>query len=508
MTRDTQQNDGAPFLADPAGDAVMAGTILAKPGAAIGGVAAFHLFPEDAGGNDAIRKGGIERLYLVSLATLAIYFLIWPIWRAQFPLEIWLTEGWNAYLQDAAASGRQLYPSANELIGNNYPPLSFYVIGLLGKLFGDSLYVGRALSIIGLFCVATEIFLCARMLTRTIVGSAIGALWYVAIMCHNSTAYVGANDPQIAGEAIMGAALVLFLKRDGAGRSVIPALLLMVVGGFWKHNMIAIPLTAIAWLLWQDRSKALQPVLISAGAVVSGLLVCRLFFGPEFFEDLLAPRAYGWGGPLANIGHLQWCAPAFAIWAAWAIGNRGSKAARFTSLHIGIALGSCILQWSGEGVGGNAEFDLLLALGIATGVTFSLMEQAWLARYVKANYLRDVMVIALMLRLLATGRHEPALVLLSPKFRSYFEAGQREVVKEIFEVSAIPGRVYCSNKIVCRLAGKPFVVDDFKIEEMVSTGRNTKDQLSALLKIRGIVFFKNANATTASPETSLWCPKG
>src|SRR5258708_497815 len=30
----------------------------------------------------------------------AIYFLIWPIWRAQFPLEIWLTEGWNAYLQD------------------------------------------------------------------------------------------------------------------------------------------------------------------------------------------------------------------------------------------------------------------------------------------------------------------------------------------------------------------------------------------------------------------------
>jgi hypothetical protein len=62
MTRDTQQNDGPPFLADPAGDAVMAGTILAKPGAAIGVVAAFHLFPEDAGGNDAIRKGGIERL--------------------------------------------------------------------------------------------------------------------------------------------------------------------------------------------------------------------------------------------------------------------------------------------------------------------------------------------------------------------------------------------------------------------------------------------------------------
>jgi hypothetical protein len=70
-------------------------------------------------------------------------------------------------------------------------------------------------------------------------------------------------------------------------------------------------------------------------------------------------------------------------------------------------------------------------------------------------------------------------------------------------VSSIHGRVFCSNKIVCRLAGKPFIVDDFKIEEMISTGGNTEAQIAALLKIRRIAFFKNADTTRASPNTSL-----
>jgi hypothetical protein len=450
-------------------------------------------------------KAEVDRaaIYLFCLATLAIYLLIWPIWRAQFPLEIWLTEGWNAYLQDAAASGHQLYPAANGLIGNNYPPLSFYAIGLLGKLFGDSLYVGRAISIVGLLCVAVEIFLCARILTRTIIGPAIGALWYVATMSHNSTAYVGVNDPQLAGEAIMGAGLALILARDGAGKSVTPALLIMVVGGFWKHNMIAIPLTSIMWLLSQHRSKAIWPILISVAAVVIGLLLCRLSFGPEFLSDMLAPRSYGWGGILANAGHLQWCALAFLIWATWAIGNRHSKPAQFTLLHVAIGLGACILQWSGEGVSGNAEFDLILALGIATGVTFARMENSWFTRYIRANRLRDMMVVALLTRLIATDRQETALLFLSPELKSYFYAGQREVIKETSEVSAIQGDVFCSNKIVCRLAGKPFVVDDFKIEQMVSTGRNTEDQITELLKSSGIVFFQNGGATRVSPITSL-----
>ncbi|GAH71182.1 unnamed protein product, partial [marine sediment metagenome] len=33
--------------------------------------------------------------YFGVFGLVAGYFLIWPVWRAQFPLEIWPTEGWN-----------------------------------------------------------------------------------------------------------------------------------------------------------------------------------------------------------------------------------------------------------------------------------------------------------------------------------------------------------------------------------------------------------------------------
>lgn len=146
----------------------------------------------------------IDVALILIMAALAGYFFIYPLWRSQFFIEIWFTEGWNAYFQDAAASGGRVYPSANTLIVNNYPPLSFYAIGLLGSVLGDNLFVDRALSLISLAVVSIEIFVCVRTLAGGVIGPALGALWYAAIVSHNFTSYVGANDPQLAGEAHHG----------------------------------------------------------------------------------------------------------------------------------------------------------------------------------------------------------------------------------------------------------------------------------------------------------------
>jgi hypothetical protein len=158
-------------------------------------------------------------IYIAVLAVLVVYFLIWPAWRAQFLIEIWPTEAWNGYFQDAAAGGGRLYPPAEALIGNNYPPLSFYAIGYLGQLFGDNLYVGRAVSIVALLALTVEIFLAVRILAGGVTGAVVGALWYAAITAHSSELYIGTNDPQLAGEAIMGAGLVWFLARNRDRRS-------------------------------------------------------------------------------------------------------------------------------------------------------------------------------------------------------------------------------------------------------------------------------------------------
>ena len=87
------------------------------------------------------------RAQVALLALLAAYFMVWPVWRAGFPIEIAQNEGWNAYHADAAMGAAPLYPPTDTLIVNNYPPLSFYVVGALSRIFGDALYVGRVLSL-------------------------------------------------------------------------------------------------------------------------------------------------------------------------------------------------------------------------------------------------------------------------------------------------------------------------------------------------------------------------
>lgn len=68
--------------------------------------------------------------------------------------QINYNEGWNAYRQQAAASWQPLYVMPPGLDITNYPPLSFHLVGLLGRHFGDVVLVGRldtllALAVIG-----------------------------------------------------------------------------------------------------------------------------------------------------------------------------------------------------------------------------------------------------------------------------------------------------------------------------------------------------------------------
>ena len=456
--------------------------------------------PADAG-SDSQRN----LIYLTLLALTAAWFLAWPIWRSFFLIEIWPTEGWNAYLQDAAAAGRPIYPAADSLAGNNYPPLSFYAIGLVGRVLGvDNLFVGRAVSLIALASIAIEIFLAVRILVGGRIGAAIGALWYLAIMARNSTVYVGTNDPQLAGEAIMGAALVWFLVSSRAKTSPTSALLLMVMAGFWKHNMVAIPVTAILWLFVIRSRFAIRATVTSAAACALGIACCVIVFGSDFLSNLLATRQYALSNLIGNLGHLQWPALALVIWAGWAFDARKSEAARFTAVHIGTSLIACLLQWFGHGVGLNAEFDLILALGIGIGVVFTRIETTRFARRIGARWSRDLMIAVLLLRLVVSDRQETALLILSSQFRSAVYAHQRAILIDSADVAAMPGDVSCEVKLVCRRAKKPFVVDEFKMEELVATGRATKAQVAAMLRARQINTFAATPATVGGEDASFF----
>ena len=91
---------------------------------------------------------------IIFLCALTILSMMWPLYRISFGTLIATNEGWNACYQNIAIGKTSLYPALNQLITNNYPPLSFYVVGFFGKLIGDNVLAGRLLSLLALVVIA------------------------------------------------------------------------------------------------------------------------------------------------------------------------------------------------------------------------------------------------------------------------------------------------------------------------------------------------------------------
>src|SRR5215472_13107418 len=174
-----------------------------------------------------IRNPPYLRLLQWLLYAIAILSFIWPIYRAFLNIEITDNEAWNVYFADAAMGKMPLYPSAAQLITNNYPPLSFYIVGLAGRLIGDPVLAGRLLSLISLIAIATAIGLSVKRLGGTRVAAAISAAFYIATMSRFFTSYVGMNEPQLFSHAIMSFGFLAFLGARSKDRGYVMPVLVM-----------------------------------------------------------------------------------------------------------------------------------------------------------------------------------------------------------------------------------------------------------------------------------------
>jgi hypothetical protein len=436
-----------------------------------------------------------------TLAALAALFLVWPVWRAFLPLEIWGNEGWNAYHADTAMRGGALYPPPGGLVANNYPPLSFYIVGELSRVFGDALYVGRALSILATLGIGVAAAQIVRRFGGSRAAALIAGLWFVATMARFFDYYVGMNEPQLLGFVFMAWGLVWLLQRHAAGRAIEPAVLLMVLAGFVKHNFIVVPLVALLWVTRDNWRLGLRAAIFGAVAAAAGLALCAWLFAPYFVADMLLPRTYDWTRAFSNLGRLQFILPALALWAIWAWPERGKRPAQFTALLIGASLIMYMVQKAGSGVDENAQFELVFATAIGIGLAYDGLQRDPLRKRWSAHAVRLAVLGVLIARLLLSTRLEFAAVLLSPQYRAMAADHAAVARREARRVAAIPGPVACSNLVICRAAGKPFVFDHFKVDMMLATGTLQPARLFEMMREQRIVV---DNTDPRANVTSLW----
>ena len=128
----------------------------------------------------ANRIGASERPFILALVVFVAIHLVWLTYRLPIPLEIFTNEAWNAWHAVAATGARTLYPAKDELIINNYTPLSFYLVGYVGKLLGDVMLAGRLIALASTIAIAAMVYHIVRQFGGGRAAAAIGALWWLA----------------------------------------------------------------------------------------------------------------------------------------------------------------------------------------------------------------------------------------------------------------------------------------------------------------------------------------
>lgn len=384
--------------------------------------------------------------------------------------------------------GAGLYPGPDEFVVNNYPPLSFYIVGLVSELTGDAIYAGRLVSLTSTGAAAAAIALCIRALGGLRSTAAFGSLWFLATAAYFFPRYVGVNDPNLLGLAAMGLALALFLSRFWKGGSTGLPIACMVLAGFIKHSLIAIPVSAVLWLLLKDWRAGLRALLLSSVLSAIGLLLCLSIYGPNFFQQMLMPREITFSHIAKNAGKIQYIAPAMAIWAYYAWTNRRSQAAQFTALLMGASLISDLVQSMGAGLSINSHFEVLFAAGVGMALAFERIGDTPIAKRFSAAKVQAAMLGVLVLRLLLGQDLEPYLVLASSAFRQEVRLKEAAMEAEVARIRSIPGAVSCSAMIVCYWAGKAFVYDDFWVGQKIATGKLKAEEERRLVQDRDIRF--------------------
>ena len=373
-----------------------------------------------------------------------------------FHVPIDPNEGWNAYFTQTAMATGSPYPAAQSAMVDNYPPLSFYVVGIVAKIVGDVVIAGRTVALAAFVALAAGIEACARAMGANRTQALFAALFFSAGLLLTSD-YVGMDDPQMLGHAIAIGGLWLVLREPRLPRDMVGAAALFTLAFFVKHNLIILPLAVAAWLALLDRRLA--ATFVGSGIVFGlvGLGIFKQVFGFSLFSVIASARSYDaaaiWTG--LRTWFVWSAAPLAGILVLFAVARRDAQS-MFCVIYAAIATLAGIYFLGGAGVDANAMFDADIALALGTSLLLNRLP-------VSGTLLYSVPLII-------------GLWSLDPQWRTGdfwlrpMAEDRTDANAEIALIKASPGPAICEMLSLCYWAGKPAVFDVFNMEQAYATG--------------------------------------
>jgi hypothetical protein len=464
---------------------------------------------------ERIRTSGVsvairQQLAIDPLAALAFLILSFSILitlenviSMKFIFERNYNEGWNIYNTERLVH-RDLVYDDNYWRVNNYPIGSFLVIAGVNCLIDDLLLSGR---IVALVSFAT-IGLLAAVAIRRFGGERIDAVFGVGCVlgfCYLvAPAWIIVDDPQTLGEAAMMGGLVSYLSRPPDRIGLLRTACLVVLAGFIKHNVLAVPV-AITLDLAIRSPRRLPFWLASCAGFAAGFLgLTQIVAGGTFIDHLLSPRIFTWYGVryhLMKYLRLFKFPLVMVVFGAWLI----FPARRFVLAGWGVTSICLATIFSGfEGASYNMFQDAAVFLGVASAVLFCELRKA-VAGSGRFGWLVPA-VVALFLAQPILARTPNTLFQLSQTgalLESNRQAEQTFLVDAKY-ISDARGPAICESLLLCYVAGQPFIVDPFNSRQYILAGKLDEAQLTRRIAAHQFAVIQ-LRADICDDPTTAWC---
>jgi hypothetical protein len=407
-------------------------------------------------------------------------------------------EGWNAYhILAAVQDPATLYPPRVSLMTNNYPPLSFFLVGAVAKLTGDAIIAGRIVSFASVIGIGVLLALAARAMgARNAVLAALlfwAAPWVIV-------RFTAMNDPQLLGNVLDAVALFVIVTGPRDLRRIGLSALFLTLAEFVKPLYVTMPLALFVWLFVYERRSAFLLAIFGIGFALLGYALAASMLKVDLFHYLFSPRVFLWSRLTAQPG--QWLLVEALPFAASLMlfrqrdGQRNGQKdsfAFFAALYAAIAFALAVFFSGGDGVSASQMMDVNMA--VALGAALYLERTArWTAPALAFTLLLQSVMLALSFFGLFAAR--PSL----PELLATRDATQSDT--DFIARHAEP--VMCESLALCYWAGRGAQVDAFGFRQAVATGARQESDLAGLIDRRAFRLIQLQPRSYFGPPSPLW----
>lgn len=350
--------------------------------------------------------------------------------------------------------------------------MSFYIVGSIGRLFGDRLLAGRYISFLSLLLISFGVGYAVKQIGGEVYDAVFAGIFCVGLFAAFSQNYVGINDPQMLGHVFVTAGLLIYLKNPAATGNIFIIASLISPGLFIKHNLVAVPIAVSIDLFLRCRRDFFKWVSYLIFIIGCLTLITCMTAGADFLSQLNSSRYYSIKEMYSDtrIFIESTLIPLIAT-LPWAFYAFKKERLRIFPVYLASSIIIGIYFSGGAGTSNNIFFDAYISISIAVGMLLWYLRKKLrhMSKFYKLIF--PAMPIILSLSILATV---PEVTVKTFREETYSKLKLQEQIylEDAAFLATQPGPVLCTDQILlCYLAGKPYEFDVFYVGQAVIAGK-------------------------------------